>query len=204
LLVSTKNSGAAAQPSVAPENERLPLKAIASSSRGLLLAEGPNGLYLVDQHRAHERLIYNRFRIQHEWDNVVREQLVEPIVLELPPSQAQRLSSRIGELVEAGFECEQFGGRSFIVRTAPDELLSEAIADALSESLTADDETWLDRLLIGLACRSAVRKGAVLPSVEQEALIEGLCATESPTACPHGSPILLHFDDAFLRRQFGW
>jgi DNA mismatch repair protein MutL len=182
----------------------LALKLVASASRGLLVAESAEGLYLVDQHRAHERLIYNCFRQRHRPAAMEREELVEPIVLELPPVQARKLSSRLGELEEAGIVCEQFGGRSFIVRAAPQALTHEAVAGSLEETLGDEQELWLDRLLASLACRSAVHKGATMPAAEQEALIDGLARTYAPTVCPHGSPVLLHLSDDFLRRQFGW
>jgi DNA mismatch repair protein MutL len=126
------------------------------------------------------------------------------VVVELSLTQANRLSTRMNELVEAGFRCEQFGGRSFVIRAAPRLIRQEAMVESLAEALDGSEEGWLERLLIGLACRSAVRKGSKLPLEEQEALVQALPVTESPTVCPHGSPLLLHLTDAFLRRQFGW
>lgn len=180
------------------------LTVIGSTSAGLILAHGSDGIYLIDQHRAHERIIFNRLRAAPQAGAMEQRTLVEPIVLELRPQQAALLELRLAELAEAGFTCEHFGGRSFLIRAVPALAQEGALADVLTESLDGDEETWLERLLVALSCRSAVRKGSELTPAEQTALVTALTETEMPTVCPHGSPLLIHLPQSFLQRQFGW
>lgn len=131
---------------------------------------------------------------------------IEPLVLELTPAQARRLADYLPDLARLGFACEPFGQRQLLVRHLPAGVPWDAARDSLVEALGerpgADD--WRDRLLIRLACRSAVRRGELLPRERAAALIRELGAVPSPAACPHGSPILLELGDDLLARQFRW
>ena len=190
-----------------------PLQLLGQVQDALLLCEGPAGLYLVDQHRAHERVLYERLRARHAAAAPTR---VEPIVLELRPAQAARLGARLPALAALGFVCEWFGGRSFLIRATPaldgetDDGLprgAEALAGALGAVLdeaTAEEGDWQDRLLISVACHSALRRGQALPPATMAALLTALDQTAAPAVCPHGSPLILHLSDTFLARQFRW
>jgi DNA mismatch repair protein MutL len=181
----------------------------------LLLCEGPAGLYLVDQHRAHERILYERLRARH---TPAVEAAVEPIVLELRPAQAARLAARLPTLAALGFVCEWFGGRSFLVRATPRlpgarglgeagpepaGALAEALDALLAEAATEEGD-WQDRLLISVACRSALRRGQPLVAPTMATLLAELDRTAAPAVCPHGSPLILHLSETFLARQFHW
>jgi DNA mismatch repair protein MutL len=193
---------------------RLPaLQLLGQVQDALLLCEGPAGLYLVDQHRAHERVLYERLRARHSPAPPAR---VEPIVLELRPAQAARLAARLPALAALGFICEWFGGRSFLVRATPAlggetddglpgaaEALAGALEDVLGEA-TAEEGDWQDRLLISVACHGALRRGQMLPPGTMAALLSALDQTAAPAVCPHGSPLILHLSDTFLARQFRW
>jgi DNA mismatch repair protein MutL len=199
----------------APRGEgRLPpLQLLGQVQDALLLCEGPAGLYLVDQHRAHERVLYERLRARHA---PAAPSPVEPLVLDMRPAQAARLASRLPALAALGFVCEWFGGRSFLVRATPAlddgagdnlpggaEMLAAALGDVLDEA-TGEDGDWQDRLLISVACHSALRRGQPLAPSTMSALLGALDQTAAPAACPHGSPLILHLSDTFLARQFRW
>jgi DNA mismatch repair protein MutL len=169
----------------------------------------------VDQHRAHERILYERLRARH---TPAVETAVEPIVLELRPAQAARLAARLPALAALGFVCEWFGGRSFLVRATPrlpgahpqgeaGPPPARALAEALDELLVeaaAEEGDWQDRLLISVACRGALRRGQPLPAATMAALLGELDRTAAPAVCPHGSPLILQLSDSFLARQFRW
>jgi DNA mismatch repair protein MutL len=189
------------------ESPNLPvLRLLGQHRNALLLAEGPDGLYLIDQHRAHERIIYER--LLHEESGVDRpREAIEPLVLELGALQAALLDDRLPELEELGIECEHFGGRSFLVRALPamgeHEDLTAALPDLFDE-LIEDDEGWRERLLVNLSCRAALRKGRPLTPEQGRDLLAELGRTTTPLTCPHGAPIVLHLDGSLLSRQFGW
>jgi DNA mismatch repair protein MutL len=196
----------------------------------LLLLEGDAGLYLVDQHRAHERILYERMRAVYatDRDGPAAEPvalLPEPLLIEVSIPQATALVRRLGELGALGFALEEFGGRAFLLRSAPDlpgvllggddtqaladladpSLLTEALAVVADEADRAGDgETWQERLLVRLSCRTAVRRGRVIDRPAMRALVEGLGQTAAPAVCPHGSPLLMHVTADALERQFGW
>jgi DNA mismatch repair protein MutL len=199
-----------------------PLRLIGQVQSKLLLCEGPEGLFLIDQHRAHERMLFERLKAVHAHMEEA-EPLADPILIELRPAQAIRFSRRLGDLAALGFECEEFGGRTFLLRTTPilpgvvaastdgsplsglGELaeLAPTLLD-LADEEPGEGEDWRERLLVNLSCRTAVRRGRELERPAMRALIEGLGATASPAVCPHGSPLLMHVSADLLERQFGW
>ncbi len=196
------------------------LRPLAQLQQAVILAEAPDGsLYLIDQHRAHERVIYEHLRQKYagfelrndkedEWaDSADAHLLLEPVVVELKRHEAELFEQRLPMLRGLGLECERFGGRSFLVRSVPGDVGQEQLATHLPElaQIAAEDSNdWQDRLLIGLACRSALRRGRELGSAEQRTLLASLAEVTAPAVCPHGSPILLHYSRAFLIDKFEW
>jgi DNA mismatch repair protein MutL len=210
-----------------------PLRLIGQVRERLILLEGPEGLFLVDQHRAHERIIFERLTAAYRGADLQDAPVVlpEPVVLELQPAQVGRLGRRLDDLAALGFELERFGGRTFLLRAAPalpgviesaDQQpgnyveflagLGEPAGLAATLALLADEsddptgegEGWRDRLLVNLSCRSAVRRGRALERPAMRALVEGLGQTGAPAVCPHGSPLLMHVSGSLLEKQFGW
>lgn len=197
------------------------LRPLAQLQQAVILAEAPDGsLYLIDQHRAHERVIYEYLRQKYvgfEQDNVEVEDewlgapdahlLLEPVVVELKRHEVELFEQRLPLLRGLGLECERFGGRSFLVRSVPGGIGQEQLAAHLPELVqiaAEDSNSWQDRLLIGLACRSALRRGRELAPAEQRTLLTNLAEVSAPAVCPHGSPILLHYSRAFLIDKFEW
>ena len=207
-----------------------PLRLIGQVGARLLLLEGDAGLYLVDQHRAHERILYERMRAAHDTGDgqgpaAEPVALPEPLLVEVSLPQAAALGRRLADLVALGFALEEFGGRAFLLRSAPvlpgvlpgasgafalsdlvdPAVLAEALAMVADEAERAGDgETWQERLLVRLSCRTAVRRGRALDRPAMRALVEGLGHTAAPAVCPHGSPLLMHVGADVLERQFGW
>ena len=193
------------------------LRPLAQLQQAVILAEAPDGsLYLIDQHRAHERIIYEHLRNKHvgmradegeEWAGTDSHLLLEPVIVELKRHQADLLEQRLPILRDLGLECERFGGRSFLVRSVPSGAGQDQLAGHIHElaELASEDSTdWEDHLLIGLACRSALRRGRDLGIDEQRTLIKELAGVSAPAVCPHGSPILLHYSRTFLIDKFDW
>ncbi len=191
------------------------LRPLAQLQEAVILAEAPDGsLYLIDQHRAHERVIYEHLRRTYAGVQAAQQDeeqwpeahlLLEPVVVELKRHEADIFEQRLPMLRGMGLECERFGGRSFLVRSVPGN--SEQLAGHLSElaRMAAEDSNdWQDRLFIGLACRSALRRGRVLGIDEQRSLLNALAQASAPAVCPHGSPIILHYSRSFLIDRFDW
>jgi DNA mismatch repair protein MutL len=179
-------------------------RSLTQIQQALVLVEADSGLFLVDQHRAHERVIYERLRNR---DGLRSQTLLEPIVLELRPQQLAYVLDRLAILQALGFDCEHLGGYDFLIRAIPaiedGEDVGEALPSLLAEAAGPEDQ-WQARLLGSIACRAAVRRGRDLGEHELRRLLSGLAATATPSACPHGSPVMLHFSGSFLRRQFRW
>jgi DNA mismatch repair protein MutL len=200
----------------------LQLKLIGQHQNTVLLCEGRGGLYIVDQHRAHERIIYEQLSARHAAEQAEAEAagdhqsggpggpgaqyLLEPVVMELPPGRAEVLGDRLSALEALGFSCERFGGHSFLVRSTPDvpESSTRAALSEVLEEASDERDDWRERLLIRLACRSAIRRGKQLTLPESTRLLEQLSRAATPAVCPHGAPIVLHFGRKFFERQFAW
>lgn len=195
------------------------LRPLAQLQQAVILSEAPDGsLYLVDQHRAHERIIYEHFRhtytsVRPDDTPVAAHLLLEPAIVEMKRYQADLLEQRLPMLRGLGIECERFGGRSFLIRSVPtngdgeyskgNEQLTAHLQE-LAESAAEDSPDWEDHLLINLACRSALRRGRDLSMGEMTTLLNALANVAAPAVCPHGSPILLHYSRSFLIERFGW
>jgi DNA mismatch repair protein MutL len=175
-----------------------------------LVAEGPDGLYLIDQHAAHERVLFEKLLRQRDRGTISSQTLLTPQVVQLPPAQASLLQPQLDLLGSFGFEVVPFGPNAFQVRSMP-ALFGAADPGAALRALVEDfeeDETPLqaeiEAKIAGRVCkRLAVRAGMVLSPDEQRALLTDLESCESPRTCPHGRPTMIHLSVDLLERQFG-
>lgn len=175
-----------------------------------LIAEGPDGLYLIDQHAAHERALFEKLMAQVRTQNIPAQALLSPVSVTLPPHQSDLLNEQLPVLQRLGFEVVPFGPNTFQVRAMPSLFGGQDPAQAL-RALVEDfegDETPLGeeieaRVAARVCKRMAVKGGQVLTPAEQEALLRSLEACESPRTCPHGRPTMLHLSVDMLERQFG-
>ena len=186
------------------------LRLIGQIGATYLVAEGPDGLYLVDQHAAHERVLFEKLMSQHEMKNIPAQALLTPEVVTLPPQSAHLLLTQLPILKHFGFDVEEFGPNTFQVRAMPVLFMGSDPAAAL-RALVEDfeeDETPLQneveaRLAARVCKRMAVKGGQVLTSDEQRALLIDLESCNSPRTCPHGRPTMIHLSVDMLERQFG-
>jgi DNA mismatch repair protein MutL len=176
-----------------------------------IAAEGVDGtLYLVDQHAAHERILYDQVVEQRDAESAAQELLV-PVILSLSPKEAAALREAIPLLAGEGFVVEEFGRDAFAVRAVPAALgavedaagtVRETIADLLSgESRAHTDQREAVTCII--ACRGAIKAGTHLTPEQQRLLISQLARTKTPWTCPHGRPTVVAFDRKKLEKIFG-
>jgi DNA mismatch repair protein MutL len=190
---------------------RLPImRVIGQVGAAYIIAEGPDGLYLIDQHAAHERILYEKLLTQRRGQRVASQGLVAAATVYLTPSQAQLVDEHSPLLAELGFEIESFGPNAFRLRAVPAILahsdpagaLAAVVADLENESTPLKSVT--EALVIKRVCKTAaVKAGQTLSREEMEALILQLEACDVPHTCPHGRPTLIHLSAAQLARQFG-
>jgi len=190
---------------------RLPImRVVGQVGAAYIIAEGPEGLYLIDQHAAHERILYEQLLAQWRQRQVASQGLVAPATVYLSPSQADLVEEYAALLAGLGFDVEPFGPGAFKVRAVP-ALLGRADPAAALSAVVADLESaatplqaQLEALALRRVCKSAaVKAGQTLSREEMEALIAQLEACETPHTCPHGRPTLIHLSAAALARQFG-
>jgi len=160
-----------------------------------IVAEYRGELMVVDQHNAHERVIYERLNRQ------ARDRVVEtaaplfPMVMELSISERRLLEQQGEKLARLGFELEPLGGGSVAVRRYPGLLPEDRIADAIREALNPEEEVeepGADQALAGVACKAAVKVNQPLSRPEMQRLVDDLLACENPEFCPHRRPIIVH------------
>jgi DNA mismatch repair protein MutL len=191
--------------------EKVPLlRLIGQIGATYLVAEGPDGLYLIDQHAAHERVLFEKLMAQHEQKSIPSQALLTPAVVHLPPSSVKLLEDQLPVLQHFGFHIEPFGQNSYQVRAIP-SLFTNSDPSAALRALVEDfeeDETplqnELEAKIAGRVCkRLAVKGGQILSSDEQRALLTDLETCASPRTCPHGRPTMIHLSVDTLERQFG-
>jgi DNA mismatch repair protein MutL len=191
--------------------EKVPLlRLIGQIGATYLVAEGPDGLYLIDQHAAHERVLFEKLIAQHESRNIPSQALLTPVIVELPLPSAEILIVQLPVLQHFGFHIEPFGRNSYQVRAMP-VLFMNADPGAALRALVEDfeeDETplknELESRIAGRVCkRLAVKAGQILSPEEQRALLNDLETCVSPRTCPHGRPTMIHLSVELLEQQFG-
>ena len=190
---------------------RLPLlRLVGQVAATYLVAEGPDGLYLIDQHAAHERVLFEGLMAQHREDQVASQALLTPVNVALPPEKARILADQLPFLAGLGFQVEPFGPNTYTVRAIPALLVGgdpEAALNALVEDFE-EDETPLAsakeaQITARICKRMAVKGGQTLSAEEQTGLLQGLERCQSPRTCPHGRPTMIHLSADLLERQFG-
>jgi DNA mismatch repair protein MutL len=186
------------------------LRLIGQIGSTYIVAEGPDGLYLIDQHAAHERVLFEKLMAQHDKKSIPSQALLTPEVVTLPPQSAKALTSQLPFLNHFGFEVEEFGTNTFQVRAMP-ALFAGGDPSFALRALVEDfeeDETPLQaeveaKLAARVCKRLAVKGGQTLTSEEQRALLNDLEACNSPRTCPHGRPTMIHLSVDTLEKQFG-
>ncbi len=192
------------------ENGSTPiLRLIGQVANTYLVAEGPDGIYLIDQHAAHERVLFERFQ-SSAGQAFPAQSLLQPALVEISPASARLIQTELPLLEHLGYQVEHFGLNTFLVRAVPSILSGSDPAIALRVLVEdfEEDETPLQaeaeaRLVARICKRAAVKAGQTLTPDEQRSLLDGLEACSSPRTCPHGRPTMIHLSVDLLERQFG-
>jgi DNA mismatch repair protein MutL len=185
------------------------LRLIGQIAGTYLVAEGPDGLYLIDQHAAHERVLFEKLTSQKE-NSIDSQALLQPVSVDINPAAARLISEQLPILSKFGFSIEPFGPSTFLIRAIPTLLIGSNPATALHvliEDFEEDErplQTEIEAKIIARVCkRAAVKAGQLLTSQEQQALLRDLESCQSPRTCPHGRPTMIHLSVDLLERQFG-
>ena len=175
-----------------------------------IIAEGPDGLYLVDQHSAHERVLYEQLLAERAGAKIAVQELLDPLTLELTPTQFAVLDANRERFASVGFNIEPFGNQTFLVRSVPAMMKASdprvAIVGIIDEMEQGEEplEKSAEARLISSVCKSiAVKGGQVLSLEEMRELIRRLEQTTAPRTCPHGRPTMVQLNIGQLEREFG-
>ena len=193
--------------------EARPFRLLGQYKGTLILLEGPDGLYVIDQHVAHERILYERLRRAMAAERPPVQHLLTPILLDLSPAERLRMAELAPGLEEHGFGIAALSGGTLALTSTP-SALSAGEAETLLRNLAADSgdgtagaadltREILESLAASMACKAAVKMHHPLSAPEMEALVAELFTAEQPYACPHGRPIVLQMTDSDLERRFG-
>ncbi len=191
---------------IAPPKKIPPLRVLGQLGRTYIIAEGPEGMYLIDQHAAHERVLYERLLGERAKMAVSSQSLLEPLTLDLDPEEAAILEEKRETLRAWGFDLEPFGGQTYLLRAVPAILkggdLSQAVREVIDEA-SRQAGRWEEEFVISLACHGAVRAGQTMSDKEMRELVRQLEETTSPRTCPHGRPTMIHLSAEQLQKEFG-
>jgi len=191
--------------------EKLPImRVVGQVGAAYIITEGPDGMYLLDQHAAHERILYEKFMAERDRDGIASQQLMVGTAVNLSPPHADLLSENLETLNKIGFVVEPFGPNAFMVRAVPaviSKLDPTRAVTAVIEDLEQGDAPLQgkieDKIILRVCKSAAVKAGQVLSHAEMEAMVQQLEASHSPHTCPHGRPTLIHLSVAQLAKQFG-
>ena len=203
---------AATQPDTSPRHQEQalpPLRVVGQAGAMYVVAEGPEGLYLIDQHAAHERILYEKYMAQRAGGGVARQGLLTPITLHVGDSRAGLVAQHLHALNAIGFDVEHFGGDTFLVRTVPGILSNQDSERALDEIVQGLAERRdlvgeeLEARLVKMVCkRASIKAGQVLSDIEMKELVRQLERCRAPRTCPHGRPTMLKLSAGELERAF--
>jgi DNA mismatch repair protein MutL len=208
----------AAPPTSAPQHAVVaatklpPLRVVGQVGALYIIAEGPEGVYLIDQHAAHERILYEQFLAQraHAETGVAQQHLLEPLTLHVGHDLTGQVADHLDELAAVGFGVEPFGGESYLVRAVPAVLSGQDPLAALQEIVASLGRQRnqvgeaLEARLVKIICkRAAVKAGQLLSPLEMQELVRQLEQCESPRTCPHGRPTMLQLSAGELEKAFG-
>jgi DNA mismatch repair protein MutL len=189
------------------------LRIVGQVAHTYLIAEGDAGMYLVDQHAAHERVLLEKLR-ESLAGRMEQQLLMEPIVVELPADLSVLDEASASEIGRLGFDVESFGPRQLLLRAVPALLAHRQPGKLLGEALTAvarnahglvlePETTWTERLALVLACKTAVRAGDVMSEAEMSALLRQLGEAQLCRTCAHGRPTAILLSIEQLEKEFG-
>jgi DNA mismatch repair protein MutL len=206
ILSSSRTAPSRSQPTspAPPPLISLPLlRVLGQLARNYIVTEGPDGLYIIDQHAAHERIMLEKILNQRANRKPEVQGMLEPATFDVEPRQATALNAHLDDLNAVGFSLDAFGDRTYLVRSIPAVLRDRDWPAALREILDGASSDWAENLAITLACHSAIRAGKVLSDDEMRELVKQLEQTSLPNSCPHGRPTIIQLSLSKLEKEFG-
>ena len=214
-------SAAAPPPSQPHPPAQVELAPLPSASRHQLLVIGQydnlyifcksrSGLLVIDQHAAHERLLYEKLRRQYLSGSIARQTLMFPVTIELNTFQAQLVEKNGAELERIGFSCREFGGTTYIIsavpavagQIAPQELFFDLLQRFGNQGDRGGGSDRLDTILADIACKAAVKAGTALSEPEIDKLLDEMAAADLFSHCPHGRPVVRIFSPEEVKKWF--
>lgn len=197
--------GAPAKPRTLPM-----LRVLGQIGATYIVAEGPAGMYLIDQHAAHERIMYEQFMDAYAEQGVITQRALNAQTIELPPTDARFIEEHLEVLHTLGFALEPFGPNTFVVRGIPAMLADRdpvevvgGIVEDLESGNLPGQASIEDKIIMRVCKRASVKAGQILSMDEMQGIIRQLERCRSPQTCPHGRPTMLHMTRDQLAREFG-
>jgi DNA mismatch repair protein MutL len=197
---------------IAAQPKLPPLRVVGQIGAMYIVAEGPEGLFLIDQHAAHERILYEQYMVERaaKRQGVAQQHLLEPLTLHVGVRLTGQVAAHLDALQHIGFDIEGFGGDAFLVRAVPAVLAGEdpqrtleEIVATLGERRNLVGET-MEAALVKMVCkRAAIKAGQLLSDIEMQELVRQLELCQSPRTCPHGRPTMLQLSANELEKAFG-
>jgi len=192
---------------------RMPaLRVLGQVSQAYIIAEGPDGVYMVDQHAAHERILLEKMIAEWRSQAVAAQLLLEPTALELTPAEREQVEEHLEALRRIGFEIEPFGDEAMLARAVPATLAGKLRGQSLRELIVtlagadadaaSHGETWEEHALANVACKAAIKSGQSLSPDEQREMIRQLEGASAYQSCCHGRPTLVKLSLSALEREF--
>jgi DNA mismatch repair protein MutL len=186
------------------------LRPLGQLRESFILAVNQEGLWIIDQHVAHERILFERVLRQRRVAQVERQRLLMPMLIDLLPAQMVTFAGIAEELEANGFEVEPFGPRTIAIKAAPaglegselERMLVEVLEQAGSPEQAENLEAARTRVAASIACHAAIKVNTPLDPARMEWLLGELAKTEHPTSCPHGRPIVLRYAWKEIQRAF--
>ncbi|MCC6805404.1 MAG: DNA mismatch repair endonuclease MutL [Anaerolineae bacterium] len=205
-------------PTAIPEGAEAPtmprtlplLRVVGQIGAAYIVAEGPAGMYLIDQHAAHERILYEQFMAEYHRQDTIAQYALAAQTVPVAPDEARLLEENLGLLGELGFELEPFGPNVFIIRSVP-AMLSDGdpvevvagIVDDLAQGNKPGIGTIEEKIVLRVCKTAAVKAGQILSFEQMQGLIRQLERCQTPLTCPHGRPTMIHMSNAQLEHEFG-
>jgi DNA mismatch repair protein MutL len=186
------------------------LRPLGQIHNSFIIAAGRDGLWIIDQHVAHERILFEKVLKERQANAVERQQLLLPVVLELTAGQQLQYARIADELNATGFETEPFGNRTIAVKAAPagvgqgdiERILFEILEISEAELRSLSLEDIRRNIAASVACRAAIKVNMKLDQTKMEWLLSALAATDYPMSCPHGRPIALRYSNRDILKGF--
>ena len=185
------------------------LLVIGQISLTYIVCEGNNGLYLVDQHAAHERILFERILSRNLNEDVEIQRFLDPFVLEVDDFQREFLEENLESITSLGYLVEEFGTNSMILRGVPKIISTKDPVDSFVELINNDSRKFMnmpssfEKIVATIACHGSVRAGDKLAITQMQDLIDQLKFAENSNNCPHGRPTVLNFDTKTIETYFG-